>query len=155
MNPRVLLQLATILVLTALPGCAAPLPATGPATGQTPGKGGEGMTPMDALEGKTWTLVQFDDGSPVPAGRPITAIFGGGKVSGSGGCNRYSATVISAAPGQLKVGAISATKMACAGPAGTNEQRYFGGLEKVEGYALEDDKLTLSPGKMMFKATTP
>ena len=109
MNPRVLLQLATILALTAFLGCAAPLPSSG-ATSQTPapGKGGEGMTSMDALEGKTWTLVQFDDGSPVPAGRPITAIFGGGKVSGSGGCNRYSATVISAAPGQLKVGAISA-----------------------------------------------
>jgi putative lipoprotein len=151
MSPRVLFQVATILVLTALPGCAAPLPAIGQTP--TPGKGGEGMTPMDALEGKTWTLVQFDDGSPVQPGRPITAIFGGGKVSGSGGCNRYSATVISSAPGALKVGAISATKMACAGPAGTNEQRYFGGLEKVEGFALEDGKLTLSPGKMVFKST--
>ncbi len=153
MNPRVLLQLATILVLTALPGCAAPLPATGSATGQTPEKGREGMTPMEALEGKAWTLVQFDDGSPVPAGRPITAVFGGGKISGSGGCNRYSATVISSAPGQLKVGAISATKMACTGSAGTDEQRYFAGLEKAEGYALNDGKLTLSPGKMVFKAT--
>lgn len=149
MSPRLLFQVATILVLTALPGCAATLPATGQTPG--PGKGGEEMTPMEALEGKTWTLEQFDDSSPVPAGRPITAIFGGGKVSGSGGCNRYSATVISAAPGQLKIGAISATKMACTGPAGTNEQRYFGGLEKVEGYALADGKLTLSPGKMTFK----
>jgi len=109
------------------------------------------MTPMDALEGKTWTLAQFDDGSPVPPGRLITAIFGGGKVTGSGGCNRYSATVISSAPGVLKVGAISATKMACMGATGTNEQRYFAGLEKVEGYALADGKLTLSPGKMTFK----
>lgn len=149
MSPRVFFQLAMILALATVLGCA----ASPPATGQTTGKGGEGMTPMDALEGKTWTLVQFDDGSPVPAGRPITADFGGGKISGSGGCNRYSATVVSAAPGTLKVGAISATKMACAGSAGTNEQRYFAGLEKAEGYALEDGNLTLSPGKMVFKAT--
>ncbi|HSS50729.1 MAG TPA: META domain-containing protein [Thermoanaerobaculia bacterium] len=155
MSPRALFQLATILVLTALPGGAAPPPSAGQTPGQTPGKGGEGMTPMEALEGTTWTLVQFDDGSPVPSGRLITAIFGGGKVAGSGGCNRYSATVISAAPGQLKVGAISATKMACAGPAGTNEQRYFAALAKVEGYALADGTLTLSPGKMTFKGTTP
>lgn len=151
MSPRVLFQLATFLCLAALLGCAAPRPATG----QTPGKGGEGMTSMDALEGKTWTLVQFDDGSPVPAGRPVTAVFAGGKVSGSGGCNRYSAPATSSAPGVLKVGAISATKMACMGPAGTNEQRYFAAMEKVEGYALEDGKLTLSPGSMAFKSTAP
>ena len=113
------------------------------------------MTPMDALKGKTWNLVQFDDGSPVQAGRPITAVFEEGRISGSGGCNRYSASAASASPGALHVGAISATKMACMGPAGTNEQRYFAALEKAEGYALEEGKLTLSPGKMTFKATTP
>jgi putative lipoprotein len=155
MSPRALFQLATVLALTVLAGCAVPPPAAGQTPSQTPGKSGEGMTPMDALEGKAWTLVQLDDGSPAPAGRPITAVFAGGKVSGSGGCNRYSATVISAAPGMLKVGAISATKMACTGPAGTNEQRYFAALEKVEGYVLEDGKLTLSPGSMAFKSTAP
>ena len=41
------------------------------------------------------------------------------------------------------------------GAAGTDEQRYFAALEKAEGYALEDGNLTLSPGKMAFKSTTP
>ena len=143
---RTFLQLAT-LALAALLGCAAP-----PATGQPAGKGGEGTTSMDALDGKTWTLVQFEDGSPAPAERAITAVFKDGKVTGFGGCNRYSATVTSSSPGALKVGAISATKMACAGPAGSNEQRYFAALEKAEGFALEEGRLVLSPGRMVFKA---
>ncbi|HEV7506505.1 MAG TPA: META domain-containing protein [Thermoanaerobaculia bacterium] len=151
MSTRAFFQLSAVLSLIALLGCAVPSPAAG----QTPGKGGEGMTPMDALEGKTWTLVQFDDGSLAPAERAITAVFGGGKVSGSGGCNRYSASVTSSAPGALKVGAISATKMACMGAAGTNEQRYFAALEKVESFALEDGRLVLNPGKMVFKAGAP
>ena len=144
---RAFLQLAT-LALAALLGCAAQ-----PATGQA--AGGEGTTSMDALAGKTWTLVQFDDKSPAPAERAITAVFKDGKVTGSGGCNRYSATVISPSPGALKVGAISATKMACAGPAGSNEQRYFQALEKVETYALEEGRLVLSPGRMIFREGSP
>jgi heat shock protein HslJ len=110
---------------------------------------------MDALEGKTWTLVQFEDGSPASSERAITAVFKDGKVTGSGGCNRYSATVTSSSPGALKVGAISATKMACAGPAGSNEQRYFAALEKAEGFALEEGLLVLSPGRMVFKDGSP
>jgi putative lipoprotein len=146
---RAFLQLAT-LALAALLGCAAP-----PATGHPAGKDGEGTTSMDALAGKTWTLVQFDDKSPAPAGRAITAVFADGKISGSGGCNRYSATVTSSSQGALKVGAISATKMACAGPAGSNEQRYFAALEKVETYALEEGRLVLSPGRMIFREGSP
>jgi len=148
---RAFFQIAAALGVAAILGCAAPPPATG----QTAGKGGEGMTPMDALKGKTWTLVQFDDGSPVPAGRPITAVFEEGRISGSGGCNRYSASVTSASPGALHVGAISATKMACMGTAGTNEQRYFAALEKAETYALEEGKLVLSPGRMVFREGSP
>jgi putative lipoprotein len=110
---------------------------------------------MDALKGKTWTLEQFDDGSPAPVERAITAIFEEGKISGSGGCNRYSAPVISSSPGALTVGAIAATKMACAGPAGGNEQRYFAALRKVDHYSLEEGGLVLSPGKLVFKPKAP
>jgi len=147
---RAFLPLAAAVGLAALLGCAAP-----PATGQSPGKGAEGTTSMDALEGKTWTLVQFDDGDPAPTERPITAVFGDGKVSGSGGCNRYSAGVTSPSAGALKVGPIAATKMACPGPVGGNEQRYFAALSKVDRYSLEEGGLVLSPGKMVFKPKAP
>lgn len=129
--------------LTALLGCATLVPAAGPKE-----------TPMDALAGKTWTLMQFDEGSPAPAERAITAVFEDGKISGSGGCNRYTATLTVSSPGTLKVGPIAATKKACMGAAGANEQRYFSGLEKAEGYALEDGRLVLSPGRMVFESST-
>jgi heat shock protein HslJ len=142
---RAFFQLSAAVSLIALLGCAAPPPATG----QTAGKG---TASMDDLKGKTWTLMKFGDGSPEPAERAITAVFEDGKISGSGGCNHYSATVTSPLPGALKVGSISSTKMLCSGPVGSNEQRYFAALEKVEGFAVEDSRLVLSPGRMIFKA---
>lgn len=142
---RAFFQLSAAVGLAAFLGCTAPPLAAG----QTAGKG---TASMDDLKGKTWTLVQFGDGSPEPAERAITAVFEDGKISGSGGCNHYSATVTSPSPRALKVGSISSTKMLCSGLVGSNEQRYFAVLEKVEGFAVEDSRLVLSPGRMIFKA---
>jgi heat shock protein HslJ len=158
---RGIFHLAAAVSLVALLGCVAqPL-----ATGQTAGAGqtaGKGTTSMDALQGKTWVLTQFDDGSPAPAEPAITAELKDGKISGSGGCNRYFASVTSPSPGVLHVGPISATKMACLGPVGENEQRYFAALTKVNRYSLEDGRLVLlweregqAAGKMVFKTGSP
>lgn len=141
---RAFFQFSAAVGLAALLGCAAPSSATGQPAGK-------GTTSMDDLKGKTWTLVQFGDGSPAPAERAITMVFEDGKISGSGGCNHYSAGVTSSSPGALKVGAISSTKMLCSGAAGGNEQRYFAALAKAEGFALEEGRLVLSPGRMVFK----
>ncbi len=151
------LHFAAAVSLVAL-GCV----AQPPATGQTAGKGTESM---DALQGKSWVLAQFgdgdegDDGSKAPAEGAITAVFAAGKVSGSGGCNRYSASVTSPSPGALKVGPVSATKRFCLGAAGENEQRFFAALAKTTGYALEGGRLVLtweregqSPGRLVFRA---
>ncbi|HSS75265.1 MAG TPA: META domain-containing protein [Thermoanaerobaculia bacterium] len=143
---RAFRQLVTALGMAALLGSAA--------NGQPTGKGGEG-TSINALEGKTWALVQFGDGDPAPTERPITVVFGDGKISGSGGCNRYSAGVTSPSPGALKVAPVAATKMACPGPVGGNEQRYFAALSKVTHFSLEGGGLVLSPGRMVFKPKAP
>ena len=146
------LHLAAAASLVALLGCA----AQPPATGQTAGKG---TVSMDALQGKTWVLAQFDDGSQAPSEPPVTAVFAAGKVSGSGGCNQYSAIVTSPSPGALRVGPVAATKRFCLGAAGENEQRYFAALAKATGYAIEDGRLVLtwdregqSPGRLVFRA---
>ncbi|MBW8876164.1 MAG: META domain-containing protein [Acidobacteria bacterium] len=154
-TPANALHLAVAVSLVALLGCV----AQPPATGQTAGKG---MVSMEALQGKSWVLAQFDngdDGSKAPAEGAITAVFAAGKVSGSGGCNRYSASVTSPSPGALKVGPVSATKRFCLGAAGENEQRYFAALAKATGYAIEDGRLVLtwdregqSPGRLVFRA---
>jgi len=152
-------HLAAGVGLAALLGCAAQPPATGATGQQTADKG---TVSMEALQGKTWVLAQFDDGSPAPAEPAITAVFAAGKVSGSGGCNRYSASAVSPAPGALQVGRVAATKRFCLGAVGDDEQRYFAALSKANRYSLEGDRLALtwereeregqSPGRLLFKA---
>jgi len=55
---------------------------------------------------------------PLPPGaRPPTAAFDGARVSGFGGCNRYTGEVEEKALGAITIGALAATKMACPAPA--------------------------------------
>lgn len=144
-------RLAVTLGLFALFGCAGEPAATSGATG------GNGMMKIDALAGKTWTLAQLDEGSPAPAEPAVTLVFEKGKISGSGGCNQYFASVTSPSPGAIQVGPVGATKRFCVGPAGENEQRFFAALAKASRYTVEGDRLVLyferegeGPGKLTF-----
>ncbi len=164
------IQFAVVLILLALFGCAGKKPAA--TTGATPSRppassattpysapGGNGTMTIDALEGKTWVLTQLDEGNPAPAEPAITAVFETGKISGSGGCNQYFATVASPASGAVQVGPVGATKRFCSGPVGENEQRFFAALAKASHYTFEGDRLVLlweregrqePPGRLAF-----
>ncbi|MEA2600693.1 MAG: hypothetical protein QOF89_1685 [Acidobacteriota bacterium] len=98
---------------------------------------------MDALAGKTWVLAQLDEGSPAPAEPAVTAVFEKGKVSGSSGCNQYSASVTSPSPGAIQVGPVAATKRFCMDPVGGNERRFFAALTRASRYTLEEGRLVL------------
>ena len=144
-------HLAVTLGLLALFGCAGEPAAMSGATG------GNGMVKIDALAGKTWGLTQLDERSPAPAEPAVTVVFEKGKISGSGGCNQYFASVTSPSPGKIQVGPVGATKRFCVGPAGENEQRFFAALAKASRYTLEEGRLVLyfereggSPGKLTF-----
>jgi heat shock protein HslJ len=138
------IHLATVLGLLVLSGCAG-------------ASGGNTAMSIDALEGKTWVLAQLDEGSPAPDKPAITAVFETGKVSGSGGCNQYTASVASPSPGAIQVGPVSASKRFCMDPVGGNEQRFFAALAKARRYTLEEGRLVLhwenkeqAPGKLVF-----
>lgn len=64
------------------------------------------------LEGTSWRIVSLG-GVPPLAGRPAELHFAEGRLSGSIGCNRLSATFASDGA-RLNVGSIAATRMACA-----------------------------------------
>jgi heat shock protein HslJ len=146
-------QFTAILILLALFGCAGKPAAT---TGQ----GGSGTVMIDALEGKTWVLTQLDEGHPMPAEPAITVMFEKGKISGSGGCNQYFASVTSPSPGAIQVGSVGATKRFCTGPVGEGEQQFFAALGKASHYSLEGGNLVLTwekegqqgPGRLIFTA---
>lgn len=82
-----------------------------------------------------------------PSGVPAQTIsfLEPGRISGYGGCNRYTGTIESDAPGSLRFGPVAATKRACLEAALMQaESRYFALLDQVRGYALvNDDHLRL------------
>jgi heat shock protein HslJ len=90
------------------------------------------------FETTTWMLKLFEqDGVWVPAvlGSEVTAQFEGEQVSGSAGCNSYSATVAKEGT-KLTISEVNATAMACAEPDGlmAQEEIYLSALQTVAGY---------------------
>jgi heat shock protein HslJ len=147
------IQIAAALLLLALLACAGK-------PGATTGPGGNGTMTIDALEGKTWVLTQLDEGHPMPAEPAITVMFEKGKISGSGGCNQYFASMTSPSPGAIQVGPVGATKRFCTGEVGEGEQQFFAALGKASHYTLEGGNLVLTwekegqqgPGRLIFTA---
>jgi heat shock protein HslJ len=102
------------------------------------------------LEGTKWDLLSYRTPSAVQsalAGAPITATFDSGTMSGSNGCNNYSApyTGGEGTSGALKLGPIAQQLMACSEPEGIaeQEQAYGAALESVVKFEIAGDKLTL------------
>lgn len=105
-----------------------------------------GGADVKTLEGATWRLasVARTDGQlhAVPNSVEATASFASGSVSGSGGCNRYTASYTVAA-GKLTIGLAASTMMACPEPQTAVEQPFMAALARTMAYQIEDDQLSL------------
>ncbi|MEZ4518136.1 MAG: serine hydrolase [Chloroflexota bacterium] len=133
--------------------------------GQLVVQSNEEMAPIAVsdLNGTSWQLVGFNGlVEPVPADTVITAQFADGQISGSAGCNTYSATIsgVEDMPTGMTVGPIATTQMACPEPDMQQEARYLAALESVTYWlwGLEPGHLTLvyqteegSSGDLVFK----
>ena len=102
--------------------------------------------PNPALEGTVWTLVTLEGANvTVPAGRSaptMTLSAQDSRVTGSGGCNRFTGEFTTTASGVLTFGGIGSTRMFCADDMNT-ENRFFNVLEKVRGYRITSATLHL------------
>jgi len=93
--------------------------------------------------------------------RDNAVTLGDGRISGSGGCNRYSAAVLETGPGGLSIGPVASTKMACPDPAGGFEDRYFTSLKAANRFGFLLGNLVLHYGKgdaretMIFEREAP
>ncbi len=87
-----------------------------------------------SLEGTPWVLAGGIDVLGWEQAAP-SAAFAGGKMAGSGGCNRYSApaTIDGSA---LTLGTAVTTKMACGSPANEVEQAFHTALERVAAWRI-------------------
>jgi len=121
----------------------------------------QGTLSLDDLRGVTWRLSRLGRNERVPEGVRVTAVFGEGRVSGSGGCNRYSAGVVETGPLEFSIGPAASTKMACPDPAGGFEDRYFSALQAANRFGFLLGDLVLHHGKgdaretMVFEREVP
>ncbi len=105
-----------------------------------------GTTEPLALEGVTWTVLAVRTGealATLPPGVHADAVFAGGRVAGSGGCNRYTAQY-AAADGVIRIGPCASTMMACPPPQAETERAFLAALDAARAYALADGRLALS-----------
>lgn len=143
MKKLIILLVGVLLLTSALAaGCLANLsPASSPSSSPS-------TSPSSKLEEAPWVLISLTDGNTNASVLPntnVTATFSGGNVSGSGGCNRYSATY-QLSGNTIKVSSVISTLMYCTGPAGvmTQETAYLGLLLNVTAYSVSANGLKLS-----------
>jgi heat shock protein HslJ len=101
-----------------------------------------------------FTLVSFGPSGaeePILSGSTITATFGDTAVSGSAGCNDYSAT-LTPVDDYFTVGPIATTRQLCNEPEGIMEQEaaYLAALAATSGYQWEQDENTLVTAGQVF-----
>jgi heat shock protein HslJ len=99
--------------------------------------------------GTTWVAIAINNGRDavvsVVAGTEVTATFGAdGRVTGSGGCNRYFGPFERAGEA-LRIGPLASTRMACLDPVGASEQEaaFFAALERGTTWSIREDRLQL------------
>jgi heat shock protein HslJ len=100
----------------------------------------------DPLTSRDWIALSLS-GKPVVKPGSVTMSFGEGRVSGRGGCNRYSGTA-DYANGTIKVGPLISTKMACMeDEIMQQESAYLTALQAATRYTIGGDgKLTIATG---------
>lgn len=106
---------------------------------------------MEELAGTAWTLTHFEtDAGSVPAlaNAPATLEFAAGdpqsgRISGTSGCNRYTAGY--AVNGyDLKISQMVSTRMMCTPPERmAQEQRFYQALPAAKSYQRKDDTLVI------------
>jgi heat shock protein HslJ len=104
-----------------------------------------GRLSLAALAGADWILRSWDLDKPAAAAPEVTLRFEEGRFAGSSGCNHYfAAATQGSSPGDLSVGPVSATRMACREPAMEVEKRFLGLLAGAKKFGFLAGRLALT-----------
>ena len=139
MGEWILKRLMIFVLFNLLVGCAAQSDKTASDAIQ----GLEEAKSFD-LKASEWRLKQFVNANglvvPVQEGTAIEMVFANGKLSGSGGCNRYFGSYkLDDETGLSVVNPLGATMMACSQTINEQERLYFDFLAKVDAYQLGEN----------------
>ena len=102
-----------------------------------------GPVSLDDLMGTQWRLhrLNFDQEPLVDV--TISAEFAEGTVSGTGGCNSYSADVTSSGSQLLAVGPVTVSAMACDDELGKLEADYLAALQSATDWRFYPGQLAI------------
>lgn len=121
-----------------------------------------GRLSLEVLAGSEWVLRKWSWDEPAPAEPEVVVSYLDGRLAGSSGCNRFSASVSTgASPGDVSVGPAMGTRMACPEPAASVESRFLAQLGGVTKYGFLLGRLALSYqiddrlGVMLFEPRPP
>ena len=121
--------------------------------------GEPGRLSLETIGGTEWVLREWSWGEPALAEPEVTIRYEDGRLVGRSGCNNYFTTLEEGeVPGDVSVGPIGSTKMACPEPAMAVESRFLEQLGAVNAFGFMVTQLALSyekagaSGVMLFDA---
>jgi heat shock protein HslJ len=129
----------------------------------TPGAVRTGRLSLAVLTGPEWMLRAWNINEPAGVEPAVTLSYYAGRFSGTSGCNRYTGGVTeSTTPGELSVGLLAGTRMACPDAASSVERRFIEQLTGAKTYGFMLGRLAISyakadgsRGTMLFDSKTP
>jgi putative lipoprotein len=95
-----------------------------------------GASSSERLEGPTWLAENIKGGGVIDNAQSTLVFASGGRVTGSGGCNRLFATATIAGD-TLMFGGVGTTRMACAPALMDQEQKFLGALAATRTFRFE------------------
>jgi heat shock protein HslJ len=113
----------------------------------------DGAPAAASLPESPWTLVSGIDVKGWETAPPGVT-FSQGQLSGSTGCNQFTAAYTVDAE-KLAIGDVAATLMACTGAAAEVEQAFLSALGQVTSWHLDGDELVLEGGAPPLRFEVP
>jgi heat shock protein HslJ len=110
--------------------------------GVVAGCGGDGGGEASDIENRPWQLASGKD-ITLAEGIVASAVFTGGNVFGSSGCNQYRGPYTLDGD-SLEIGKTSSTLKACPPPADEIEHAYLAALGQVASWEIDGEELVLS-----------
>lgn len=106
---------------------------------------GCGGAPIELLTGREWVVEDIAGAGLIDSSRVTVHVGREGRVSGTGGCNRYTGQ-FELTGERLTVGPVAGTMMACAEAVMNQEQRFYDALGKVDGFDIDETGALLLRG---------
>ncbi|MEX0269648.1 META domain-containing protein [Leptolyngbyaceae cyanobacterium UHCC 1019] len=146
MNPKISFNLLTGCIVTLVVGSVGVAIANPILAQNSAAKPSVLVAQSGAIQG-SWRLANMTQpGSPMPMlpSTEQTVEFSAGRITGSGGCNRFNGTYRTAQGNQLSIGTLATTFMACEAGVMTQESTFLTALQAAQRYQVNRDGLQIN-----------